>query len=79
MFKETANHCIPKANMPTRICSIKPSTCILNKIWHKTFYARKSFSPLQTLLTTETAGIKDEEGRTVLLTAAELGKCSFYH
>lgn len=30
----------------------------------------------QTLLTAETAAIKDEEGRTVLLTAAEMGKTS---
>ena len=30
---------------------------------------------LQTLLTQDTAAIKDDEGRTVLLTAAELGEC----
>ena len=32
----------------------------------------------QTLLTAETAAMKDEEGRTVLLTAAEMGRFNIY-
>ena len=36
------------------------------------------FILFQTLLTAETAAMKDEEGRTVLLTAAEMGMFNIY-
>ena len=42
----------------------KPSNALVRELLYK----------FQTLLTSETASIKDEDGRTVLLTAAEMGE-----